>query len=381
MFHLGMTRFWLFIGVWLAVAACTPQVSTSEVAGAGVGLEPLFTGLSQPTDLRFLPNSSKQALVSEQAGTVVLVGDGRNKTVLDLRGQVECCGEEGLLSLALHPNFGQNGLLFLYAVNRAGETVLSRVEVDTGTLEADPDTLEILLKIPQPGPTHNGGQLQFGPDGFLYLSTGDGLYRPLLLGALDTAQKKDRLLGKLLRLGVDEAGTISVPADNPFVGEAGARGEVWAYGLRNPWRFSFDRSELYVADVGGSVFEEINVQRLGAARGANYGWPRAEGPECYQEDCTAFVPPVLSYTHDDGCSVTGGYVYRGAALPELVGSYLYSDFCTGTIWAAKRRGNTWRSRVLVDTPAAINGFARDDRGELFVLDYGAGTVYQLTAAD
>ena len=372
------------------LGACTPQLSKpGALTGSGVGLEPRFSGLGQPTDLRFLPDGSGRALASEQAGTVVLVGEGEdgesvtgeNKPVLDLRGQVGCCGERGLLSLALHPNFRRNGLLFLYAVDKAGDTVLSRVILDVETLEADSDTLKVLLKVQQPGPTHNGGQLQFGPDGFLYLSTGDGLYRPSILGAPDNAREKSNLLGKLLRLKVDEAGALLVPADNPFVGEAGARGEVWAYGLRNPWRFSFDRDTLYVADVGEAAFEEVNIQTLGASRGANYGWPRAEGPECRQQDCAAFVAPVLSYTHAEGCSVTGGYVYRGAALPELTGSYLYSDFCSGTIWAAERQGDTWRSRVLIDTLAAINGFARDDRGEMFVLDYGAGTVYQLTAAD
>ncbi len=399
------------------LGACTPQLSKSgALTGNGVGLEPRFSGLSQPTDLRFLPDSSGRALVSEQAGTVVLVGDGgdnagadgesadsgsangggadhnsangdsansEHKTVLNLRGQVGCCGERGLLSLALHPNFSQNGLLFLYAVDKAGDTVLSRVVLDAETLEAAPDTLQVLLKVPQPGPTHNGGQLQFGPDGFLYLSTGDGLYRPSLLGALDNSQEKGNLLGKLLRLGVDEAGALSVPADNPFVGEEGARGEVWAYGLRNPWRFSFDSStgELFVSDVGETAFEEVNVQPLRVSRGANYGWPRAEGPKCRQKDCNAFVPPALSYTHDNGCSVTGGYVYRGVALPELVGSYLYSDFCSGILWAAERETETWRTRVLLDTPAIVSGFAQDNRGEVFVLDYGAGTVYGLVVPD
>lgn len=367
------------------LGACTPQVSESGgLSGNGVSLlEPRFSGLTQPTDVRFLPGGSGRALVSEQAGTVKLVGAGKNKTVLELRGQVGCCGERGLLSLALHPNFVQNGVLFLYAVDKAGDTVLSRAELNPVTLEVNADVPEVLLKISQPGPTHNGGQLQFGPDGFLYLSTGDGIYRPSLLGAPDNSQKKGTLLGKLLRLGVDETGALFVPADNPFVGEVGARGEVWAYGLRNPWRFSFDPSsrELFVADVGESAFEEVNVQPLAASRGTNYGWPRAEGPECRRGDCAAFVAPALSYTHAEGCSVTGGYVYRGAALPKLTGSYLYSDFCGGTIWAAERESETWRTRVLLGTPATVGSFAQDDRGEVFVIDYGAGTVYALVATD
>lgn len=254
----------------LGLVSCGPQLAPPGVIkAAGVRLEPRFSGLTQPTDLRFLPDGSGRALISEQAGTVVLVGDdtGENKTILDLQGRVGCCGERGLLSLVLHPNFTRNGLVFLYAVNKAGDTVLSRIELDRGTLEAKPDTDEVLLRVPQPGPTHNGGQLQFGPDGFLYLSTGDGIYRPSWLGALPNAQKEDTLLGKLLRFEVDEAGALTVPADNPFAGVSGAKAAVWATGLRNPWRFSFDRTsgDLFIADVGEAAFEEVSVQRLKAS--------------------------------------------------------------------------------------------------------------------
>ena len=370
-----------FFSVCLALAACTPQVSTTETPeNSEVRLEPHFTGLTQPTDLRFLPDG--RALASEQAGRVVLLERGHKpQTVLDLRERVGCCGERGLLSLALHPSFARNGLVFFYAADRTGGTTLSRVTLNLKTLEADPESLQTLLKISQPGPTHNGGQLQFGPDAHLYLSTGDGEYRPSWLGALPYAQETDKLLGKLLRFRVSQTGVLSIPKDNPFTSAENASA-VWALGLRNPWRFSFDwaTGALYVTDVGETQFEEVSAGSLAASKGANYGWPHAEGPECRQKSCAAFVMPALSYTHAEGCAVTGGYVYRGDALPELSGHYLYGDFCTGTLWAAAEQKGAWQTRVLLQTPLVISSFAQDNAGEMYVLGYGAGTVYKLVAA-
>jgi glucose/arabinose dehydrogenase len=378
-----MMRFLLF-GL-LNLVSCTPQIAPpSRIEVGGVRLEPRFSGLSQPTDLRFLDDGSGRALVAQQAGTVALVGVGETRTVLDLRERVGCCNERGLLSLALHPDFRRNGLIFVYAVNRAGDTVLSRVALDRETLRADPASYRVLLTIPQPGPTHNGGQLQFGPDGFLYLSTGDGIYRPSWLGAPPYAQERDTLLGKLLRFEVDGQGALSVPADNPFVSVEGAKAAIWAYGLRNPWWFSFDyaTNELFLSDVGETRFEEVNVQPLAASKGANYGWPRAEGPVCRDaEGCAALTAPALAYPHDAGCSVTGGYVYRGTALPELRGRHLYGDFCSGVIRVAGRQGGRWQAVVLADTPLVLSSFAQDDGGELVALDYAAGVVYQLVAPD
>lgn len=344
-------------------------------------LEPHFSGLTQPTDLRFLADG--RALGAEQRGKVVLLGQGTPETILDLQARVGCCGERGLLSLAPHPDFSGNGLLFLYATAKNGDTTVSRVTLDPQTLRADPDTYRTLLTIAQPGPTHNGGQLQFGPDRHLYLSTGDGEYRPSWLGALLLAQETTTLLGKLLRFKVDAAGDLAIPEDNPFNNQADAKA-VWALGLRNPWRFSFDvqTDELFVADVGETAFEEVNVRAFAASRGANYGWPRAEGTACRQaEGCAAFVAPAVVYTHDEGCSVTGGYVYRGANVLELTGRYLYGDFCNGVVWVARRSGGGWTSRPLLDTPLVISGFAQDDAGEVYLLDYAAGTVYRFVAAE
>lgn len=360
------------------LAACTPQVAPENPVKAVVSLEPHFSDLEQPTDLRFVPGGSGRALVTEQPGRVVLVGDGPKRTVFEM--QTRCCGEQGLLSLAPHPDFVHNGLLFLYGSDVAGDTALSRVRLDPRTLEADPSSYRVLLVITQPGPTHNGGQLQFGPDGRLYLSTGDGEYRPSWLGALPFAQELGTPLGKLLRFTVDNAGNLSAPHDNPFVEVLEAKKTIWALGLRNPWRFSFDRDtgDLFVADVGETGFEEINAQPFAATKGANYGWPRAEGPNCRQTaGCAALTAPAVHYTHGAGCSVTGGYVYRGKKLPSLVGAYLYGDFCSGTVWAAERRGDGWRSRVLADTPYTLSSFAQDGAGEVYLLDYAGGTVYRL----
>ncbi len=366
------------------LGACAPQVSTAGVLnGGGVALEPRFTGLTQPTDLRFLEDG--RALTTEQGGRVVLLTEGAPpEVVLDLRDQTSSGGERGLLSLALHPDFAENGLLFLYGTDRAGDAVLSRATLGPKTLE--PETLAALdvrplFTAPQPGPAHNGGQLQFGPDGHLYLSSGEGEYRPSWLGANGFAQDVSTPLGKLLRFRVGAGGALSVPADNPF--PEGERA-VWALGLRNPWRFSFDRGtgELYLTDVGETAFEEVNVQPLGRSRGANYGWPHAEGVSCrLREGCGAFTSPAFTYPHDEECSVTGGYVYRGRAVPALRGRYLYADFCTGVLRAARRSGKTWVSEPLLDTPFVLSSFAQDGAGEVVVLEYASGTVYQIVPAD
>lgn len=374
-----MNRFFLIVIAGLSLGACAPQVSTAGVLnGGGVRLEPRFTGLTQPTDLRFLADG--RALATEQGGRVVLLSEGAPPAVvLDLSDRTSSGGERGLLSLALHPDFAENGLLFLYGTDRAGDAVLSRAALGPETLAA----LDVrpLFTVPQPGPAHNGGQLQFGPDGHLYLSTGEGEYRPSWLGALPFAQDTGTPLGKLLRFRVGADGALSVPADNPFPDGEGA---VWSLGLRNPWRFSFDRgtSELYLTDVGETAFEEVNVQPFGGSRGANYGWPHAEGPNCrLREGCAAFAEPALTYPHAEGCSVTGGYVYRGRAVPEFAGRYLYADFCTGVLRAARRSGSTWTNDVLLDTPFVISSFAQDGAGEVVVLEYASGTVYQIVPAD
>lgn len=370
-----------YVVLFCLVSACAPTVGRRDTWQADrVRLELHFSGLNQPTDLRFLPDG--RALATEQAGRVIALSHKKNRVVLDLRAETSCCGEQGLLSLALHPDFGRNGLVFLYGSNDVGDTVLSRVRLRPRMLTLEDGTYRVLRTFKQPGPTHNGGQLQFGPDAHLYLSLGDGLYRPSWLGALPYAQDEDRPLGKLLRFAVSETGVVSIPADNPFAARAGVEPAIWLKGLRNPWRFSFDvaTGELFLSDVGETAFEEVTVQTLAQAKGANFGWPDMEGTRCRRGQCRDFVTPQITYPTREGCAVTGGYVYRGSALSELSGTYVFGDYCSGVILGAVRRGGTWRTAKLLDSSLLLSSFAQDTWGEVYVLDYGAGRVYRLASS-
>ncbi len=291
--------------------------------------------------------------------------------------------ERGLLGLAFHPAYAQNGRFFVHYTNLDGDVVIAEYAAAPDADTVDPAVERILLRIPHPEPIHNGGQLQFGPDGYLYVGIGDG-------GAgrqRDNGQRKDVLLGKILRLDVDRAIPYAIPPDNPFVGDPGARPEIWALGLRNPWRFSFDRAtgDLFIADVGQSTWEEVNLQPAGRAGGENYGWAAMEGPTCLvsAEECAtgAFTGPVATYGHnpDGGCAIVGGYVYRGRRFESLVGTYFFGDFCTGRIWGMRRgaRGE-WSWSELKISDLRISSFGEAEDGELFVLDHQGGGVYRLT---
>jgi glucose/arabinose dehydrogenase len=246
---------------------------------------------------------------------------------------------------------------------------------------ANPSSAVPILGVQQPFTNHNGGQMQFGPDGYLYIGMGDG-------GSggdpNNRAQNLGDLLGKLLRLDVDSGTPYAIPPSNPFVGSPGARAEVWAYGLRNPWRFSFDRAsgDLWIADVGQGTWEEIDYQPATSIGGENYGWRRMEGSHCFNPpaNCNSgtLVLPVVEYDHDVGCSVTGGYVYRGTRSPRLNGTYIYGDYCSGVMWGATRNANgTVTSRRLLDVTFNISTFGEDVNGEVYVADYGNGMVCRL----
>jgi glucose/arabinose dehydrogenase len=296
---------------------------------------------------------------------------------------VSCCGEEGLLSIAFHPRYAENGRVFVYYTNRNGDLAIARYTRSAADPNrVDPATATVILTIPHPvNSNHNGGQLHFGPDGYLYAGTGDGG------GAGDpsnNAQNLRSLLGKLLRLDVDQGATYSIPASNPFALRDDARGEVWAYGLRNPWRFSFDRAtgDLWIGDVGQRFWEEVNVQSRASSGGENYGWRRMEGTHCYNPsiDCRQpeMILPVIEYAHGTGdCSVTGGFRYRGLRSPALRGRYVYGDYCSGRIWAASLAGESWTTTLLRDTNMFISAFGEDVRGELYVADLGGGAVYRI----
>lgn len=363
----------------------TPVPSTATPAPTAIPaipalvLQQFAAGFSEPVYLAAVPDGSGQLWVLERRGVISLVGDGSAAlTVLDISARVGAKGQEqGLLGLAFHPNFARNGRLFLDYTNQDGDTVIAEFHMAADGTAVDAESEEILLTIPQPYANHNGGQLQFGPDGNLYIGMGDG-------GAANdphgNGQNLSSLLGKILRISVDFGMPYTVPADNPFLGTPNARPEVWAYGLRNPWRFSFDREtgDVWIADVGQNKFEEVDFMPAEVSSGANYGWNIMEGQHCFKKkDCQTdgLVLPIAEYDHSAGCSITGGYVYRGSALPGLRGVYLYGDFCSGNIWGIRAEG---APQLLLDTNLNISSFGEDAAGELYVLDL-KGSVFRVAS--
>lgn len=340
------------------------------------------SGLDRPVSIYAPADGSSRIFVVEQRGRVRLIVDGtlRGEMVLEITDRVSCCGERGLLDFTLDPAFASNGHAWVNYTDRSGDTVISRFTARAGMPnQLDPNSEHVVLRIPQPFSNHNGGQLRFGPDGKLWIGTGDG-------GSGgdpgNRAQRLDTLLGKILR--IDVAGeSYGIPEDNPFVSNPAARAEIWAYGLRNPWRFSFDRrtGDLWIADVGQGSVEEVNRLGAGSSGGENFGWRIMEGSSCFNPpggcDPSDLVVPVVEYRHDEGCSVTGGFVYRGRSLPSLEGRYIFGDYCSGTVWSAERLGDgSWSREVLIETGLNISSFGEESDGELLILDH-AGSLYRL----
>jgi glucose/arabinose dehydrogenase len=321
-----------------------------------------------------------------------VIRDGRlvREPFLDIADRISAGGERGLLGLAFAPTFAADGRFFVNYTDRDGNTVVSEFRApDPAADRADPDSERVLLRIDQPFANHNGGALATGPDGLLWIATGDGGSGGDPLG---NGQDLRTLLGKLLRIDPRPAGgePYGIPADNPFVGRAGgrkeARAEIWAYGLRNPWRFSFDRAtgDLWVGDVGQGAIEEVDRWEAAAPAGPNFGWDTMEGSACFDpaEGCdrAGLVLPVAEYGHDRGCSITGGYVYRGAAVSGLAGTYLYADYCAGTIWGLEAAAGSPAPTVLLDSGLAVASFGEDEAGELYVIDLAGGRLYRVVEA-
>jgi uncharacterized protein (TIGR03437 family) len=334
-------------------------------------IAPFAQGLASPVDVQHAGDGSGRMFVVEQAGVIRILRGGVPATqpFLDIRARVSSGGERGLLGLAFPPGFAQSRRFYVNYTNLNGDTVLSLFRVSGNPELADPTSEVILLTIPQPAANHNGGQIRFGPDGYLYVGMGDGG------GSGDPqnlAQNLGSLLGKMLRIDVEsQPGQVRIPPDNPFVHTPGARPEIWAYGLRNPWRFSFDRATggLWIADVGERSWEEVNYQPPSSRGGENYGWPLMEGNACFRAGCNpqGLVRPVAEYAHSGGnCSITGGFVYRGNATPGLRGTYLYGDYCTGQLFAAMQR-NGVVNVVLppLATGFRITSFGEDEAGEVY----------------
>jgi glucose/arabinose dehydrogenase len=371
--------------------AASPTLAAPRAADIDPGsyqLEPVASGFVQP--LLLTHNgvaSSDRIYVVEQRGVIytLVAGSVLPAPFLDIQDIVNSQAyERGLLDLAFHPDFEKNGQFFVNYTNQSGDTVVARYAVGADADAADPASGQILLQVSQPYPNHNGGHLAFGPDGHLYVALGDGGSAGDPQGH---AQNLGTLLGALLRLDVGDwqADNYTVPADNPFVDQAGARNEIWAYGLRNPWRFSFDRltGDLYTGDVGQSEYEEINFQPADSPGGENYGWNYMEGTARFRGEPPAglaLTAPIAEYARArPHCAVTGGYVYRGSRLPELNGVYLYGDYCSGQMWALMPEDGDWVSVQFMETGRGISSFGEDAEGELYVVDHNGGSVYRLTA--
>lgn len=379
----------LVIGSIAVPSASSAAGSAGSGWFAGIRLEAVIRGLEQPLLVTYAPGDRESLFVVEKTGTIRRVVGGRvvGPPLVDLRNEVSTGYEQGLLSVAFHPRFQENRTFFVNYTDRSGTTRIVRFRTYPDRYEADPRTRLEILRIPQPASNHNGGMMAFGPDGYLYIVTGDGGRAGDPWG---NAQDLGTLLGKMLRIDVDGGEPYSVPADNPFVGVAGVRPEIWAYGLRNPWRFSFDREtgDLYIADVGQGDWEEINLQPAASRGGENYGWNVMEGSHCYnpRSGCLTegLVLPVAEYNHaaEGACSITGGYVYRGRAYPELRGIYFFGDFCSGVIYAMATMEIAGDQRPLPFVRAwqgriAIASFGEDHDGELYVTDLTGGTVYRI----
>ena len=349
-------------------------------------LEPALTAMSLRSPTNLVQANNGQVWVSERAGRVWLFnGMSADHTAvpepLDITERVSSRGsEEGLLGMALDPNI-QRHIYVYYSAANPRRSVVSRFTVSSDNPSADPDREMVILEVEQPYANHNGGQLAFGPDGYLYIGLGDGGAAGDPLG---NGQNTSTLLGSILRIDVSQATfdhPYTIPADNPFFADGGGRGEIWAYGLRNPWRFAFDRDtgELWAGDVGQNRWEEIDLIK----RGANYGWNVLEGNHCFrtQDGCEreGTVPPVWEYSLDgEPCSVIGGYVYRGSAIRWLNGVYVYGDFCSGKVFGLRyAHGDLMEHKQLLDTGLRIMSFAQDNNGELYLLSQQSG-IYRLS---
>lgn len=377
---IGMVVGAVSLAALLATPGCMAAEDGTPLRRArGLALETVATGLNDPVYLT-APPGDPRLFVVEQSGRIRIIRDGHlvANPFLDLIALVGYGGERGLLSMAFHPRYAQNGWFFVNYTDRSGDTRVERYRVGSDPDVADPSSRQLVLQVDQPYANHNGGHILFGPDGMLYIGMGDGGSGGDPHGH---GQNRGTLLGDLLRIDVDGGSPYAIPPDNPFARTQGMRGEIWAWGLRNPWRFCFDSEDglLYIADVGQNRWEEIDVVGIHEP-GLNFGWNRMEGTHCYRSGCDTrgLVHPVVEYSHGDGCSITGGFVYRGSRMPGLKGHYFYADYCQGWIRSFLWRGGHVIQHHQWEIPnsGSILSFGIDSSGEIYVLT-GNGRISRL----
>jgi glucose/arabinose dehydrogenase len=345
----------------------------------------IASGFSSPVFLTHAPGDFDRLFIVERGGTIRIIKNGTTlaSPFLDISSLVQSGNEQGLLGLAFHPDFPDSSYIYVNYTRPGGDTRVARFTVTANPDVADPGSLSTVLDVVQPFSNHNGGMLAFGPDDYLYLGMGDG-------GSAgdpeENAQSDTTLLGKMLRIDVNTV-PYAVPGSNPYVGDAGILDEIWAFGVRNPWRWAFDRTtgDLWMADVGQGQLEEINYQAVTSTGGENYGWDIMEGTDCYEPsvgcDQTGLVMPLYEYSHSAGrCSITGGYVYRGCAIPDLDGWYFYGDYCTGEVWRIIRLASgLYQGPEPIETISSfqLSSFGEDAYGELYLVELNTGIIRKL----
>jgi uncharacterized repeat protein (TIGR01451 family) len=387
---------------WLAAWALT--VAAASPAGA-IQLQSIATGLTSPVVITNADDGSGRLFLVEQPG-LIRIYDGTqvlSTPFLDITGVVTGGGERGLLGLAFHPDYPATPYFYVHYTCAAGsvscadegDVVIARFQVSADPNVADPSSEVVILTVAKPEDNHNGGQLNFGPtDNYLYIALGDGGGAGDNHPPIGNGQSLTTLLGKILRIDVDNVQpplNYGIPAGNPFVNNPPARGEIWAYGLRNPWRFSFDRTtaDMFIGDVGQACYEEVDFQPAASGGGENYGWRIMEGAHCFDlsnfGNCSfsgcntaGLTLPILEHPQGTGdCSVIAGYRYRGAAIPSLAGTFVHGDYCAGVIRGAVESGGNWTSTVLLTPGFPISTFGEDEAGELYVADHFAGAIYRI----
>lgn len=371
-----------------ASATLSATKPSTQPKGNGNFIAPFASGFSALTFVTNAGDGSGDLYVVQQSGQIYRLDSGQSAPAvpwLDISGRVSSGAERGLLGLAFHPQFATNGRFFVDYTDVTGNSVISEFQqASDGTVDASHETA--ILTQPQPFANHNGGMLAFGPDGYLYIGFGDGGSEGDPQGY---GQKITTFLGKILRIDVDSGSPYGIPPGNPFQpgNDQGAKPEIWDWGLRNPWRFSFDgkTGDLLIGDVGQNQTEEVDFEPAGAG-GRNYGWNIMEGDHCYNAsgcDQSGLILPVVTYSHEGGsCSVTGGYVYRGTRYPSLAGRYFYADYCSGDVWwfdaDQTEAGSPVTAELLGKVPFRVTSFGEDESGELYIVD-GSGAVYSLVA--